>query len=262
MSNVDLLFTNHLDESFNISALSIPSSTPTVSVDATVTCTGISAAALRNVFYYQTDNDIATAGTDDVKYYVDYSAFGGIDASLNASTNGTISLADGGFIAGESIAESFLRHTANGLFGTHLGVDLFTNETSVRAGIEASTLFVAQGIAGHLMNIGRTTGELSDLSGVYGDHYYTDDVSGTHNITRELINQLITDSVSVTRFEDISTNYAYTSQGAGFYHVPLVAGDTLSYAVTIFPDPSQNDLVATGGTATSRKFRVKLVLSA
>lgn len=259
--SVDLLFTNHLDESFNISALSIPSSTPTVSVDATVTCTGISAAALRNVFYYQTDNDIATAGTDDVKYYVDTSAFGGIDASLNASTNGTISLADGGFIAGESIAESFLRHTANGLFGTHLGVDLFTNETSVRAGIEASTLALAQSIHTDLTAVG-ISGTDTDLSGSSGTFYFHDDISGTKNVTRELINQLITDSVSVTRFEDISTNYSYSSKGAGFYHVPLVAGDTLSYAVTIFPDPSQNDLVATGGTATSRKFRVKLVLSA
>lgn len=261
MSNVDLLFTNHLDESFNISALTIPSSTPTVSVDATVTCTGISAAALRNVFYYQTDNDIATAGTDDVKYYVDTSAFGGIDASLNASTNGTISLADGGFIAGESIAESFLRHTANGLFGTHLGVDLFTNETSVRAGIEASTLSLAQSINTDLAAVG-INGTDADLAGTTGGKYLDDDISGTKNVTRELINQLITDSVSVTRFEDISTNYSYSSKGAGFYHVPLVAGDTLSYAVTIFPDPSQNDLVATGGTATSRKFRVKLVLSA
>lgn len=261
MSTVDLLFTNHLDESFNISALTIPSSTPTVSVDATVTCTGISAAALRNVFYYQTDNDIATAGTDDVKYYVDTSAFAGIDASLNASTNGTISLADGGFIAGESIAESFLRHTANGLFGTHLGVDLFTNETAVRAGIEASTLSLAQSINTDLAAVG-INGTDADLAGTTGGKYLDDDISGTKNVTRELINQLITDSVSVTRFEDISTNYSYSSKGAGFYHVPLVAGDTLSYAVTIFPDPSQNALVATGGTATSRKFRVKLVLSA
>ena len=261
MSTVDLLFTNHLDESFNISALTIPSSTPTVSVDATVTCTGISAAALRNVFYYQTDNDIATAGTDDVKYYVDTSAFGGIDASLNASTNGTISLADGGFIAGESIAESFLRHTANGLFGTHLGVDLFTNETSVRAGIEASTLSLAQSINADLAAVG-LIGTDSDLAGTSGGFYLDDSITDTKNVTRELINQLITDSVSVSRFEDISTNYSYSSKGAGYYHVPLVAGDTLSYAVTIFPDPSQNDLVATGGTATSRKFRVKLVLSA
>lgn len=261
MSNVDLLFTNHLDESFNISALSIPSSTPTVSVDATVTCTGISAASLRNVFYYQTDNDIATAGTDDVKYYVDTSAFGGIDASLNASTNGTISLADGAFIASESIAESFLRHTANGLFGTHLGVDLFTNETTVRAGIEASTLSLAQSINADLAAVG-LIGTDSDLAGTSGGFYLDDSITDTKNVTRELINQLITDSVSVSRFEDISTNYSYSSKGAGFYHVPLVAGDTLSYAVTIFPDPSQNDLVATGGTATSRKFRVKLVLSA
>lgn len=261
MSTVDLLFTNHLDESFNISALTIPSSTPTVSVDATVTCTGISAAALRNVFYYQTDNDIATAGTDDVKYYVDTSAFGGIDASLNASTNGTISLADGGFIAGESIAESFLRHTANGLFGTHLGVDLFTNETTVRAGIEASTLSLAQSINTDLAAVG-INGTDSDLAGTSGGFYLDDSITDTKNVTRELINQLITDSVSVSRFEDISTNYSYSSKGAGYYHVPLVAGDTLSYAVTIFPDPSQNDLVATGGTATSRKFRVKLVLSA
>lgn len=258
--SVDLLFTNHLDESFNISALSIPSSTPTVSVDATVTCTGISAASLRNVFYYQTDNDIATAGTDDVKYYVDTSAFAGIDASLNASTNGTISLADGAFIASESIAESFLRHTANGLFGTHLGVDLFTNETTVRAGIEASTLSLAQSINADLAAVG-LIGTDSDLAGTSGGFYLDDSITDTKNVTRELINQLITDSVSVSRFADISNTYPY-GNSPGYYQVPLVAGDTLSYAVTIFPDPSQNDLVATGGTATSRKFRVKLVLSA
>ena len=259
MSNVDILFSNHLAEAFTSSSTTIPSFSTTVSADATVTCTGPNATDLQNTFQFQTDSDIATNSTDDVKYYVDTSQWSSMTTDLNPVTNGTISIADGGFVAAESISESFLRHLANGLFGTHLGVDLFNNETTVKGDIETSCGTLASSIGTTISSVG-VSGSDGDLLGSAGSKYLDDNTTDTKNITRELVNQLLNNSDSQARFNATNLSTYAVSGQTGRYKVPLIAGDTISYKVTISPHANQDTNVPTGSSTSARSFRVKLVL--
>ena len=254
----DLLFTNHLNESLFASALTIATSAPTVTFDATVSCTGPTASALSETFYFKTDSDIATASTDDVLYYVDTTKWATIIADLNATTNGTISLADGAFVDNENISESFLRHLSNILFGTHLGVDLFNNETDVRNDLDSQCLTVATNISTTISSVG-LTGSDGDLLGSSGSYYFDDNVTGTKNVTREILQQLM--NVANPRFEGSNlANYAIDAVNQpGFFKMPFIAGDTLSYVVTMNPNGNQDTLVPLG-TTTPRKFKVKMQL--
>ena len=256
---INILFSNHLNETFGAASTTIPSFTTTLSSDATVTCTGPTASIIQNTFYFKTDTDIATNSTDDVKYYVDTSKWSTIQTDLNASTNGTISVANGGFIAGESISESFLRHLADKLFGTHLGVDLFNNETTVKADIISSCGTVATTISNAISSVG-ISGSDNDLIGNSGSYYLDDNITPAKNITRELVNQLLNNANSRVRFNASNlSSYAVEGQ-SGVYKIPVIAGDSISYAVTISPHTNQDTNVPTGSTTTSRKFRVKLVI--
>ena len=258
VGNVDILLTHHLNESITASGLDIPDFTETMTADATVTCTGPAATVLQNTFYFQTNNDIATSETDDVYYFVDTSQWSTMSTDLNASTNGTISTADGAFIQGESISEYFLRHTANELFGTHLAVDLFNNETAVKSDITSKTAIVATNIVTAISNVG-ITGTDSDLSGAAYSKYLNDDVITSKNVSRELMNQLLDNDSSRGRFLDLS-GIEMTPGVPGTYKIPFLAGDTLSYKVTIRPNVNQDSDVPTGGTTSERSFRVKMVL--
>ena len=256
MQYVDLLFTNHLNESFFAGSVFSPSLSATVTADATVTCTGPAATTLQNTFYFQADNFIATDPTDDLKYYVDTSNWSNILTDLNASTNGTISVADGGFVTGESIAESFLRHISNQLFGTYLAVDLFNNESTIRAELESQCGTVASNISSALSAVG-VTGTDSDLSGSSPNYFLDDNTAGTKNVGREIFNQLMLNAT--TRFGAASLA-SYEMDVSGYYKMPFEAGDTLSYIMTINPASDQDTSVPTGGSSSNRTFKVKLVL--
>ncbi len=257
-SNVDIFFSNHLSEAITASSLTIPSSTPTLSnVNATVVITSVAATDIQNAFYFETDTDIATNGTDDVKYYVDSSNWSNMSTELDADS-GTISQANGAFVASDTISQDFIRHTANDLFGTHFGVDVFNNETTVRTALQTSTATLATNIKSTIDAVG-VSGDHDDLQGSAGAKYLDDSVTSTANVTRELINQLLTQSNSVGRFSNLD-NYQYVSGTDGKYKVPVIAGDSISYSVTISPNSNQDTDVSTGGTSTARKYRVKLVL--
>lgn len=258
MSTVDIFFSNHLSESIDASSATIPtSSTVLGDVSATVLVVDVSATTLQNTFYYKTDVDIATAGTDDVLYYVDVSQWSTMANDLDAE-NGSISIANGAYVANDTLSEDFLRNLAYQLFGTHLGVDLFNNETTVKANLNTSTASLASSIQSTISDVG-ISGTDASLNGTAGSKYFDDSVTGTKNVTREIINQLLDNSTSRQRFVDISSNWTYDST-PGQYKVPLIAGDSISYAVTVNPHADQDTNVATGGSTSSRKYRVKFVL--
>lgn len=256
MSNVDILLTNHLSEAFTSASTTIADTTTSTSTDATVTITGPAATALQSTFYFKTDSDIATTSTDDVKYYVDTSEWSTMTTNLNA-TQGTVTA--NFFVADETISESFLRHMATGLFGTHLGVDLFNNETTVKADIVSSCGTVATSIGTTISSVG-LSGSDGDLKGSSPNKYFEDDVTDAKNITRELIYQLLNNANSRARFNASNlATYAVSGQ-TGVYKVPLIAGDSISYKLTISPHANQNTNVNTGTNATARAFLVKIVL--
>jgi hypothetical protein len=260
--SVDLIFTNHLNESITALSLAIPVSTPPLTgIDATVVVPNISVALLQNTFYFKTDTPIATDATDDVHCYVDTTQWASMVTDLNAMS-GTISIAQGAYVNSDVISQDFLRNVANGLFGTHLGVDLFNNETVIRENLETQTLSLATTIQQKIteVSIGGTNQYL--VTDADGNKYFPDPPTdgspgpGTEDVTRALLTQLLQSAPS--RFSNLSS-YEITGK-PGFYKMPLAAGDSVSYAVTINPHADQNTNVNTGSQAGPRKYRVKLVL--
>ena len=257
-SPVHILFTNHLNEEITANSLTIPGLTPVLNgIDAIVTI-DIPITNLQEAFYFKTDSLIATDATDDVRCYVDTSKWATMVNDINAST-GTISVANNAFVDSDIISKDFLRNVANGLFGTHLGVDLFTNETTVAQNLVAQTLTVANSIKSIMDDVGiaGTDGDLNvDAS---GNKYFLDTVTGTKNVTRSLLLQLL--AAAPERFHSSNFGSYQLSGEPGSYRMPLNIGDSLSYALTIHPDPNQNTSVNTGTNAESRKYRVKLVMT-
>jgi hypothetical protein len=90
----------------------------------------------------------------------------------------------------------------------------------------------------------------------FGKKYLKDDTS-TSNISRELLNELMTSAP--TRFIDIKTNYLYNLVEDGFYKIPIIPGDTISFKVTVCPATGQTAAVPTGKTSlTNRSYTVIL----
>ena len=282
MSNVDLIFTNHTAEEISANLLTLPTSTPSIDVSTNILVEmNATVATLKNVFYFQTDAQIASTGLDasgaeidDTKFYVDTNKWATMATDINPSRaidnlereNGYGKAKDlGVFVTDEDIARNFLRSISIDMFGTHLGVDLFTNETSVRKNIEDSLKAKAQEIEDAMFAVG-VTGDDSDLSGNAGSKFLTEDVTGTKNVSRELFTQIM--AAQPTRFSAANlSSYRHATLnsegglGSGYYSVPFVAGDTISYKVTIHPAVDQDTNVDVGGTAKARSYRIRLKIA-
>lgn len=152
-----------------------------------------------------------------------------------------------------------MRHLADKLFGSYLGVDLFNNETTVKADIISKCGTLATNISNTISTVG-IYGSDGDLLGTDGSYYLDDTVVNPKNVTRELLYQLLNHVGSRGRLNGNNLSTYEMPGQTGFYKMPLIAGDTISYAVSIAPSANQDTNVPTGTGSTSRKFLVKLVL--
>ena len=92
-----------------------------------------------------------------------------------------------------------------------------------------------------------------------GKKYFKDDLS-TSNISREMFNILMT--AAPGRFLDISGNYNYNSVQDGYYKMPIITGDTISFKLTINPAADQRTKVPTGSSVINeRTYTVVLNVS-
>jgi hypothetical protein len=255
--SVDLVL-QAFDSSFVLTQQAIlPDLSYTIDVSAEITLTQqISASDLSGVFFFKTDEDITSLPTDSsyVEYYVDRSQLTGGVATLNPF-NGTVGT--GSYVAADHLGKDFLRDMAQQLFNTHFGVDLFTNEDAVITDISTKSDTVAADIFTLIGNVDKTNGiNMGGTNATYGK-YKKDDISTT-NLTREILNQLLT--LSPARFGD-KTAIRKDAAVAGVYGMPFVAGDTISYKLSVTAHPSQNTTVNTNKPAlTTRTYRVILTI--
>ena len=289
--SVDLIFTNHTAEEISANLLTLPTSSPSIDVSTNIVVNmSANAATLKNVFYFQTDAQIASTGLDgdnveydDTKFYVDTTKWATMATDINPSKaidnvergSGFGEAKDlGVFVSDEDIARNFLRSISTDMFGTHLGVDLFTNETSVRQNIEDSLKAKGLEIVSVMADVG-VSGEDSDLEGNAGSKYLPEGVTGTKNVSRELFTQIMAaqpgrfSAANLSSYRHSTLNVPYNADpaqpgylGTGYYSVPLVAGDSISYKVTINPAVDQDSNVDVGGTAKARSYRIRLVIAA
>jgi hypothetical protein len=166
------------------------------------------------------------------------------------------------YVAGDTGGKDFLRDLARQLFGTYLGADLFTNEDAVVSDIHSKFDTVANNIIALLLSIDKTNGVFPGITADVSGNKYLKDNTSINNISRELLNELIT--AAPERFVDIKTNYKYNTTEDGFYKMPILTGDTIAFKVTINPASDQPTRVPTiPGTQqmASRSYQVILNVS-
>jgi hypothetical protein len=232
----------------------IPSYTLSLTSDATITLTnGITVEQAQNAFFFRTDDPI-TLDASFVYYYVDTAQWSNKEVVLSPK-NGTVT--SNAYVASDGVGKDFLRDLAKQLFGTHLGADLFTNEDAVISDINSKCDTVANNLISLLSSIDKTSGSLAGLQTDSSGNKYFNDNASTSNISRELFNQLMTSAVS--RFSNINTNYKKNGVEDGMYRMPILAGDSITFKMTISPSSGQVVAVPTGPTALlSRTYTVIL----
>lgn len=234
----------------------VPAHAPTFSSDATITLsTSVAATDLQQAFFFRSDNPILSDASF-VYYYVDPSKWTGYTSTLNPK-NGTVTANQ--YVASDPIGKDFIRHLANGLFGTYLGADLFTNEDAVNTDINSKCDEIANAIGAKITALDFTNGNYGGLATDANNKKYMADNTSAENLGREMFNQLITAAPS--RFIDINhteTGYNYNASEDGYYKMPILAGDSITYKVTLQPAAGQDTAVLTGGSATERAYTVTL----
>jgi hypothetical protein len=139
---------------------------------------------------------------------------------------------------------------AEQLFGTSLAVDLFTNEDEVMAEISLQCSLIAGEIIALLTSIDKTDGSSVGIStDLSGNKYMADNNTTSRNICREIFNVLI--ATSPTRFSNIKTEWAYNGGDVddGFYKIPVIPGDVISFQILVSPAANQASAIPTGVTS-------------
>ena len=171
-----------------------------------------------NIFQFQTDStDINNVTANDIKYRVVYTGDSSYNMVFNIDTSSNVivnSIHAGA--ANNNATYDYVRYLALKLFNTHLGVDLFSNESELRTTLrdEFSTSFDSN---------------MTSLHGVETD------ASG-NSPSKTILNQIIYDQL--TRLNDISQ----FALGNNWFKSPLVVGDILYFRLTVKAAVDQNTL--------------------
>lgn len=228
----------------------------------------ITETQVKDIFKFQTDSfDISNNPTSDVKYYTHYDAFTALglnpaNAMMNkdpqANAIATVDAASAALPDNKMlVAHDFLRHIALDLFGTHLGVDLFNNETEV---IQSIRSVCDDATAGHVMyeinalvnKVSTVSTEtVSGLEGSAGSKYMTNANESSENLCRVLMLQML--DTAPERFADIEATAEEQS-------LPFLVDDSISFKLTISPAAGQKNVTrpASNVEVADRSYRIKL----
>jgi hypothetical protein len=165
----------------------------------------------------------------------------------------------------KAVTYDYVRFLAYKLFNTHLGVDLFDNETEVREALNnnarenLSNLLLA--INDHQSNEWLDASACTDetpstgFKAIYGANH------PTYVIVQNLINS------HPERFHDLSNNYISGDQSGvnelSEFSVPFVAGDIIQFQLTVKAHADQTDVltgVSAMPTINDRTYRIRIEL--
>ena len=171
-----------------------------------------------NIFQFYTDStDINNLAVDDIQYKVVYTGAGTTRIQFDLDTSALLINGDiHPGAANRNTTYDYVRYLAQRLFNTHLGVDLFSNESELRTTLrdDFSTAFDSNMTA------------LTTANGI----------SPTRSILLQVINN------QPERLSNIAT----LSLGSNWYKSPLQAGDVLYFRLTVNAAANQNDLTGVG----------------
>ena len=226
-----------LDQSVTSLLAAIEKVTPaTIKYDATA-IQNVTLTNILNTFKFQTDSeDLSDLAATDINYYVDATHMG-LASSWNPMSSIVVEVLDTGDNWGRvatygsdgttqlsdlSPSADYERHLAEKLFGTHFGVDLFTNEASIK-----STL------------ISDVSGSVQTVLNAAATKTNSDTTDA--NLCRELMMQIFNENKE--RFADISNT-------DGIQSLPIEVNDTISFRIVVKAASGQEDV--TGLTDITR----------
>lgn len=261
----DFVLTHLVSEvQLDLSGSMTSESIPTIDASA-IAVLWMNVNAVKDTFQYQTDSlDVNDVNASDIKYYVFDSSFtelnpadasvldasGGSGAMATASSNGDLYPADVMLVK-----DDFVRYLAKKLFNTTFGVDLFSNEDDLKSNVETACGSGAAGntwydVKSKLAAVGATNNALAGPDAQ--SHYYsTNGSTGTSNLSRELLLQLI--GADVGRFQNVQ--HTDTPQP-----IPFVAGDSISFKLTIKPAEDQELLTGVPAFSEGHIYQIKIVM--
>jgi hypothetical protein len=225
---------------------------------------------MRNVFVFQTDSrDINDLSGQDLKYFVRKTQWpsGLILNPCHAwvQTSQQIASSDKlGLIPDDRqlVKHDFIRYIAKSMFNTHLGVDLFQNESEMQYDL------AYKGHTAAWANVWNSIESISDVSlnttayaSTYGTdplygYFLTNDLSNNSNICKQLLTQII--SAAPERLSNLPL-YAIDAS-SGYYSVPLNNGDSISFKLTLRAAPNQHLLINSSTPIVPRSYQIRINL--
>ena len=264
MASVDFVI-SAFESSLVLSTSALLPSTGPDAVDSSLPVialsTEIHVSDIQNAFYFKTDKYI-TGVESDVHYFFDQTKWDAVTSQqmLNPTIGLVTGLSAHSVTNDDTVGKDFLRDLAKQLFGTILGVDLFTNEDLVVSDIDEKCSAVSDAITAKLTSINNVSGtHLGLVQEVDGSMlYFLDDSSSDNsNIGRELLNQIMISAPD--RLVALQTDLLYNATDDGYYRTPIAANDTLSFKLTIHPSLDQRAAVQTSdATLVPRDYVVTL----
>ena len=229
----------------------------------------IKRSVLRSVFQFHSDSaDVNDVDASDTKYYVFMNNWP-LDASLNpahASMTTTPMLPTAGDIMADKnlVKHDFVRYMAYKLFNTVYGVDLFSNENAVLNDISSKGRTAKDSIRTVLNNVSTTstvTGDGALATDTSGNKYTTNAANTNTNVCRELIRQIGNSQPSRFNY-GVSDASGVDLSGNTFYReVPIEAGDSINFKLTVTPHATQHNLTGRSGPFDSRVYKIRLLVS-
>lgn len=224
---------------------------------------------IRNVFMFKSNSlDINETSISDIKYFVRMSLWPNNlvinpchawvqhhHEIANSDKYGTIP------DNRQLVKHDFIRYISKELFNTHLATDLFLNENVLKYDLAWKGHYkVWNDIKNTLHNV--DTIDLSvnlfnesmyGIDPIYGK-YLTNDASGNENLCRKLINQMM--SVSPSRFKNLNDIAIDISNG--YYYVPFMNNDSISFILTLNPANNQHKLVNRSNPIPPRTYKIQI----
>jgi hypothetical protein len=225
----------------NNATMQAGSNPPVLSYDATAEV-DVQVAALKTLFQYHTDStDLTDDLPDDLLYKVVYTNI----SNTAASTFGSIDLNSNIFVTNnyiqtnrDEVSHDYIKYIASSTFGTHLGVDLFNNEVTFRSDLQL--LFSAS------LNTKLLECATSDTNA--GKEFVAD---ATASASQVIMEQIFKSALGSTRFSSLE------SAGAGWYYMPFMSGDSVTFVLSIDANPVQKDRTGVGAIPV-RKYAIKM----
>jgi hypothetical protein len=200
--------------------------------DATVDV-DISTSLMMNLFQFQSDSvDINDISVNDIKYRVVYSSASPIlplGVDIDTSSNVAVGAIASNSGLNYNLTYDYVRFLAQELFGTHLGTDLFNNETALRSSLNSKFKIALDTMLTTDNEVVKTSADDTYMRGAL----------------LQILQHL------PDRLADITTLQVGVVNDETWYRMPFVAGDKIYFNLTV--QPAANQSTATTGAAVSNR---------